>query len=301
MKRLDALRTAARVAPLVREAWTSSSATAKRIRTVDSSGRVVRVVSAVEIVEKQLLREGIEIGAPPGQRPKALRCECGMPYLVPKKGKIAVRCARCEADRWRCTGTLPNGDRCTRRLSSQTWAPNRILARHGRAPVCWSCSNKAFLAAMTPGQRRERIRKMHAAMTPEQRRENARKANAAFAALTPEQRRERTRSAVASRWTNREPPVAACATCGALQPGGAGWRKGLCQRCYMKEWSLAQKRKQKPCADCGKRTMLSRRGLCALCGDRRRADQHAQRRERARKAGKARRKNRDAKQGRATP
>jgi hypothetical protein len=237
-KRLETLARAAAIAPLVREAWTSSRAMAKRIRTVDSSGRVVRVVSAVEIVEKQLLREGIEIGAPPGQRPKALRCECGMPYLVPKKGKIPVRCARCAADRYRCTAILPSGERCSSRVSRGSWAPSQIARRCGALPRCYYCANRATQAALIPEQRRENARKAAARLTPEQRRENARKGNAA---LTPEQRRENARkgNAAITPEQYRERGRKAAATLSALTPEQRSERN-------RKGWETRRKNRKAP-------------------------------------------------------
>lgn len=61
-----------------------------------------------------------------------------------------------------------------------------------------------------------------------------------------------------------------CSACGAQAAGGNGfWRKGLCARCYQRARARDIKRTARPCRDCGTVALLSNRGYCAPCGQRR--------------------------------
>jgi hypothetical protein len=145
LSKLEKLKIAAIIAPAVREADRT-----KRIKTLDSQGRPTgKYVTQAELIERQFIRAGIEITRDPkkGVRPKALRCECGMPFLVParpngKRGgrdRIPTRCARCEADHWRCTNVI-GGKRCAKRLSQTIWSPSRRADRNGKPPMCRRCA-----------------------------------------------------------------------------------------------------------------------------------------------------------------
>ena len=201
------------VAPSVRHADKR-----KRFKTLDSQGRPTgRTVSHVEIVEKQFLREGIEITRDPkkGVRPQALYCkDCGVPFKVPKKGLVLSRCARCDALSHRCTKVV-DGARC----AARTCARHRRCADHKATKGEMRERARALNASLTPEQRRDISRKGAAALTPEQReqcRERARRMNASLtpeqrrdisrkgaAALTTEQRRDSAMKANAARWTAR--------------------------------------------------------------------------------------------------
>lgn len=162
LSKIDKLRIAGAVAPVLRDS--SVSDRTRRIKTTDADGRVVRVVSSGELAEKQLLRAGIEIGAPKGERPKALRCECGMPFLVPANGRVPVRCAKCEADRRRCTNVV-DGVRCENRVGRNAWSKSESAQRNGGLPVCANCNLKnvtararSWVLRMTAAQRSENTR-----------------------------------------------------------------------------------------------------------------------------------------------
>ena len=188
LSKRDRLEIGAAVAPVLRDV----SARPKRVHITDRDGKEVGRIDRVELSRRMLIREGIDIDTPPGQRPKAKSCAtCGVWYRVPERGRIVEWCIRCFADRYRCTGVV-GGKRCAERLTKKAWAPSSVKQRRGLPPKCRRCAN----AARTPEQRSEAARKRWSAKTPEQRSDAARKAQSA---KTPEQRSESTRKANAAK------------------------------------------------------------------------------------------------------
>lgn len=146
----------------------------RRIKTIGPDGQVVRELPLVEVVERQLLRQGIEIDTKitPGVRPRALRCACGMPYVVPAKGRIPKWCGTCEVDRYRCSAVI-DGQRCTESLPRATWTPHNVAARRGKQPICGKCNRRTVSIRLAAGRsqmsadaRSDRSRRAAAARSP---------------------------------------------------------------------------------------------------------------------------------------
>jgi hypothetical protein len=185
----EKLRIAGEVAPTLRDI---ASGERKRIKTTDPTGRVVRVISRVDLAKMVLERAGIEFDVLPGKRPTHKLCSCGSLLVVPPKGKIPEWCAPCLADRYRCTNVV-EGKRCEARLRTSAWWDSNVARRNGRPRMCRVCRYKAH-----PEQRSEAARKREAAMSPERRSERARKAQSG---MTSEQRSAMVRKAQRA-WTS---------------------------------------------------------------------------------------------------
>jgi len=81
MKKREILVVSAAVAPVIRN--NRPFDLTRAVNIVDKNGTIVGITSLAEVIEKQLVVQGIEIDTKvtPGVRPKALRCACGMPYI----------------------------------------------------------------------------------------------------------------------------------------------------------------------------------------------------------------------------
>jgi Spy/CpxP family protein refolding chaperone len=206
----EKLRIGAYAAPLLRDA-ANEGARKKRFKTVGPDGKVRRVVSRAQLLHAHLVREGIEIGIPKdGSRPRALLCECGMPWLVPLKGRIyknlsragdglVYLCVECRNDLRRCSAVI-DGRQCARPLNRGAHCKSARRS-DGHSPICNQCATegrrkrfRALSAALTPEQRK-------AFWTPERQRAASKKAKKKAAALTPEQRREMVQRAQATQTT----------------------------------------------------------------------------------------------------
>lgn len=174
--KIERLRIASEFAPIIREA-----SHMRKIKRVSPSGEVVGYTTHAEIIERHFLREGIEItrDPKPGERPQALYCACGLPFMVPKKGSIPKRCTKCNYEAHRCTKVV-NGERC-KKLSRKK--ASREFTRR--------CELHPFTTADRSACGRAGARAANTKLTPEERSARARAANAKF---TPEERSARGRA-----------------------------------------------------------------------------------------------------------
>ena len=151
MNKVQKLRVAAEVAIAIRNT-DEAKLRAKRIKVVDKDGRLVREVTRAELLEKQLIAQGIEIDTKvtPGVRPKAMRCECGMPFVVRKKGVVQEHCAPCRRAIKKATERAEARRRYyqdlerSRRYARELAAKDRERRRDGRPPLTREQQNEVL-------------------------------------------------------------------------------------------------------------------------------------------------------------
>jgi hypothetical protein len=173
------------------------------VKTVDAEGRVVRVLSDTDLAKKILERAGVEFDVLPGKRPTHKACECGRVFAVPPRepgrhGKRSMPsfCPDCISDKYRCYGSLANGERCGRPLRKDVWRPSAVAQRSGLPPLCRSCARVAIWQSKSPSEKAAISASIHASLTRAERSERSKQA---AKARTPEERSE----AVKKAWKNR--------------------------------------------------------------------------------------------------
>lgn len=172
MRRRDLLAMAAQTAPALRDQ--KHKALGRPVKCVDARGRVVRVLSSVEVAERVHARAGIEFDVAPGGKPTHRICErCGIEWALRADGRdlTSRRCSRCRLSptceecgeaivrrrggRQRCRKCASACRRIERAASCVTCRqPLRWVAAKGRSrPGHWRCMRCEPTTVLTPAQR----------------------------------------------------------------------------------------------------------------------------------------------------
>jgi hypothetical protein len=184
---VEALALASKIAPIVRDGRVK----AKRIRTVDKDGNVVRELDGLNYQLALAARQDVEID---GGNPKWDVCPCGRVFK-PAKKSLGV-CEDCKRQTV-CAGW---GGPCPtlQKPTPKAFWGSKHAKRGGEPWLCKACAYKKRSDTITDSQKIEIVRRLtegRKAMTPAQRSEHSRKVQAS---LTPAQRSESRRKGHAS-------------------------------------------------------------------------------------------------------